>query len=148
MTTEGNSRSVRGVPGLVTFSHGDHFQLLFCDDGERMPIALIRVFCIHSVTSIWYIGGDLAAEFYHPIMWSLKYKGQHHLTLVRIWATTAPTPCEVVGVFMKEIIILCFCSGHLDKLFTMVFCVSLCLLEKIYHVFNAFDCFEDLLFYM
>lgn len=35
---------------------------------------------------------------------------------------------------MKEIIILCFCSGHLDKLFSMVFCVSLCLLEKIYHV--------------
>lgn len=47
---------------------------------------------------------------------------------------------------MKEIIILCFCSGHLDKLFSMVFLVSLCLLEKIYHVFNAFDCFEDLLF--
>lgn len=67
MTTEGNSRSVRGVPSLVTFSHGDHFQLLFCDDGERMPIALIRVFCIHSVTSIWYIGSDLAAEFYHFI---------------------------------------------------------------------------------
>lgn len=57
MTTEGNSRSVRGVLGLGTFSHGDHFQLLFCDDGERMPIALIRVFCIHSVTSIWYIWG-------------------------------------------------------------------------------------------
>lgn len=49
---------------------------------------------------------------------------------------------------MKEIIILCFCSGYLDKLFFMVFCVSFCLFEKIYYVFNVFDCFEDLLFYM
>lgn len=32
---------------------------------------------------------------------------------------------------MKEIIILCFCSGHLDKLFSMVFLVSLCLMPLI-----------------
>lgn len=119
MTTEGNSRSVRGVLGLVTFSHGDHFQLLFCDDGERMPIALIRVFCIHSVTSIWYIWGVIWRQNFITLSCgpcSIKVSITWHWS--EFEQQLPPPPGKLLGVFMKEIIILCFCSGHLDKLFS------------------------------
>ena len=68
MTTEGSPTPCEPVLGVVTFSHGDHFLLLFCDDVERMLIFLIRVYCIRVVTSIWFSGSGV---FYHPLTWCL-----------------------------------------------------------------------------